>query len=64
MGGKAPVSARPQRMVVGGGVFSEDGRGRAWTGPILSNLIITTGKKMLSTVIGELNNAKNLNKII
>jgi hypothetical protein len=25
---------------------SEDGRGRAWTGPILSNLIITTGKKM------------------
>jgi hypothetical protein len=26
---------------------SEDGRGRAWTGPILSNLIIATGKKML-----------------
>jgi hypothetical protein len=27
---------------------SEVGRGRAWTGPILSSLIITTGKKMLS----------------
>jgi hypothetical protein len=38
---------RPQRMVVGGGVFSEDGRGRTWTGPILSNLIITPGKRML-----------------
>jgi hypothetical protein len=48
MGGKALVPARPQRMVAGGGVFSEDGRGRAWTGPILSNLIITMEKKMLS----------------
>jgi hypothetical protein len=48
MGGEALVPARPQQMVAGGGVFSEDGRGRAWTGPILSNLIITTGKKMIS----------------
>ena len=48
IGGEALVPVRPQRMVVGGGVFSEDGRGRAWTGPILSNLIIITGKKMLS----------------
>jgi hypothetical protein len=30
-----------------GGAFSEDGRGRAWTGPILSILIIATEKKML-----------------
>jgi len=49
MGGEALVPARPQRMAVGGEVFSEDGRGRAWTGSILSNLIITTGKKMLSS---------------
>jgi len=48
MGGKALVPARSQQMVAGGGVFSEDGRGRAWTRPILSNLIITTEKKMLS----------------
>jgi hypothetical protein len=27
---------------------SEDGRGRAWTETVLSNLIINTGKKMLS----------------
>jgi hypothetical protein len=45
MGGEALVPARPQRMVAGGGVFSEDGRGRTWTGPILSNLIITKGKR-------------------
>jgi hypothetical protein len=55
MGGEALVPARPQRMVAGGRVFSEDGRGRASTGPILSDLIITTGKKMLSfwKVIGK-----------
>jgi hypothetical protein len=47
MGGQALVPARPQQMVAVGGVFSEDGRGRAWTGPILSNLIIATEKKML-----------------
>jgi hypothetical protein len=47
IGGQALVPARPQRMVAGGGVFSEDGRGRAWTGPILSNLIIATEKKIL-----------------
>jgi len=28
---QALVPARPQRIVAGGGVFSEDGRGRAWT---------------------------------
>jgi hypothetical protein len=45
IGGEELVPARPQRMVVGGGVFSEDGRGRAWIGPILSNLIISTEKR-------------------
>ena len=45
MGGQALVPARPQRMVAGGGVFSEDGRGRAWTGPILSNFDNCHGKK-------------------
>jgi len=31
------VPARPQRMVAGG-VFSEDGRGRAVTGPVLKKI--------------------------
>jgi hypothetical protein len=34
MGGGALVPARPEPMVVGGGVLGEDGRGRALTGPI------------------------------
>jgi hypothetical protein len=34
MGGRALVPARPKPMVVGGRVLSEDGRGRALTGPI------------------------------
>jgi len=36
MGGTVPVPARPQRMEVGGRVFSEDGWGRTVTGPILA----------------------------
>jgi len=32
-GGTAPVPARPQLMVAGGRVLSEDGRGRTVTGP-------------------------------
>jgi hypothetical protein len=36
MGGTVPVLARPKRMVAGGGVLREDGRGRAVTGPILT----------------------------
>jgi len=44
MGGEA--SPRPPVANGGGwGVFSEDGRGLAWTGPILPNLIIATAKK-------------------
>jgi hypothetical protein len=31
------VPATAERMVVGGGVFSEDGRGRTVTGPALGN---------------------------
>jgi len=34
MGGRAPVSARPQPMVAGGRVLGEDGQRRAMTGPI------------------------------
>jgi len=34
MGGAVPVPARPERMVVGGGVFSGNRRARAVTGPI------------------------------
>ena len=42
MGGAALVPETSERMVVGGGVFSEDERGRAGTGPIL-----ITRKEML-----------------
>jgi hypothetical protein len=34
MGGRAPVSARPQPMVAGGRVLGEDGQKRAMEGPI------------------------------
>lgn len=34
MGGAASVPAKPERMVVGGRVFSEDVPGRVVTGPI------------------------------
>jgi hypothetical protein len=39
-GGTAIVPARPQRMVAGGRVFSEDGRGRAVAGPVLKKITV------------------------
>jgi len=51
MGGAVPVPARPQRMVVGGGVFSEDGRGRTATGPVPN--VAVTEKKPLTNFNGR-----------